>query len=310
MAWARIDDGFDDHPKVLALLEHEDGAAAIGLWTLCLTWAHRNTRKKGKTPGLLPGSLPRRYLGSIGRDAAKLLADVGLWEASDEGWRIHDFDQYLPTAETSQARAEAGRRGAEKRWAAKRTAEVSAGSDGNLPSSDGKLPSLGHQTASKSVANDGSRTPARRAIPNGIAPTPTPEPTPEPEPHVQQRRAGKPRREDAERLCAHLADRIESNGSKRPAITQRWRDAARLMIDRDALTEEQVHRAIDWCQDDEFWLINIKSMPKLREHYDRLRQEAQRKARAGSNGQRLSHGDQAYEQAQALKAQLRGEAAP
>jgi len=30
MGWARIDDGFDDHPKVLALLDMEDGA----LW-LC-----------------------------------------------------------------------------------------------------------------------------------------------------------------------------------------------------------------------------------------------------------------------------------
>src|ERR1700756_687428 len=33
--WARIDDGFDDHPKVLALLDHDDGAAALGLWVLC-----------------------------------------------------------------------------------------------------------------------------------------------------------------------------------------------------------------------------------------------------------------------------------
>lgn len=83
-------------------------------------------------------------------------------------------------------------------------------------------------------------------------------------------------REDVDRLCTHLANRIEGNGSKRPTITKRWRDAARLLMDRDGRTETQVHRAIDWCQDDEFWRTNILSMPKLREQYDRLRLAAER----------------------------------
>jgi len=218
MAWARIDDGFDDHPKVLALMEHDDGVAAIGLWILCLTWAHRNTRKKGKIPGRLPASLPRRYMGVPGRDAARLLADSGLWEAVADGWQIHDFDQYLPTAETSSARSEAGRRGAAAKWAGHRksagrdgklpspdgkpmasgmadddspmalappgnaqdaTGEPSAIPDGTEPESDGKLPSACHADDGNAMASDGSRAPARRAIPNGIAPTPTPVPIPD-----------------------------------------------------------------------------------------------------------------------------------
>jgi hypothetical protein len=146
MPWARVDDGFDDHPKVLALLEHDDGAAAIGLWTLCLTWAHRNTRRKGKIPGRIPGSLPRRYLGSPGRSAAKLLTDAGLWNVAEDGWDIHDFADYLPTAETSTARAEAGRRGAAARWGRQ---GKTAGADDNLPPADGKL-------SSDVMANDGN----------------------------------------------------------------------------------------------------------------------------------------------------------
>lgn len=82
-------------------------------------------------------------------------------------------------------------------------------------------------------------------------------------------------RDDVERLCAHLADRIEQNGSARPNIGKKWRDAARLMIDRDKRTEEQVHRAIDWCQDHEFWRSNVLSMPKLRDQYDQLRLQAE-----------------------------------
>lgn len=91
-----------------------------------------------------------------------------------------------------------------------------------------------------------------------------------------------PDRPDVERLCARLADRIAANGSKRPVIGRKWRDAARLLIDKDGRTEEQVSACIDWSQDDEFWRGNIMSMPTLREKYDRLRLDAIRKMKAAS----------------------------
>lgn len=82
-------------------------------------------------------------------------------------------------------------------------------------------------------------------------------------------------RPEIERLCTHLADRIEANGNRRPTVGKKWRDAARLMLDRDGRTEEQIHGAIDWCQNDEFWRRNVLSMPKLRDQYDRLRMQAE-----------------------------------
>jgi hypothetical protein len=99
-----------------------------------------------------------------------------------------------------------------------------------------------------------------------------------------------------ERVCAYLADKIEANGSKRPTVTQRWRDAARLMIDVDGRNVDKIMRAIDWCQADEFWRANVLSMPTLRERYDRLRLAAQRNggARASpkpsTTDQRVSEG--------------------
>lgn len=87
----------------------------------------------------------------------------------------------------------------------------------------------------------------------------------------RSREAPAPSRDDVERLCEHLASRIEANGSKRPVIGKKWRDAARRMLDIDGRTEDQVRAAIDWCQQNEFWHRNILSMPKLREQYDRLR---------------------------------------
>lgn len=109
------------------------------------------------------------------------------------------------------------------------------------------------------------------------------------------------RRSDVESICTHLADRIEANGSKRPAVTRRWRDAARLLLDLDGRTEAQVHTAIDWCQADEFWRSNVLSMPKLRAKYDQLRLAA---ARGQPNGHRPSTTDQRVRDGLALAERL------
>lgn len=92
-------------------------------------------------------------------------------------------------------------------------------------------------------------------------------------------------RPDVEKVCEHLADRMVDNGCTRPEIGQRWRDAARLLIDKDGRTVDQILKAIDWCQDDDFWRSNILSMPKLRAKYDQLRLAAQRSARASPQRQ-------------------------
>jgi hypothetical protein len=115
-------------------------------------------------------------------------------------------------------------------------------------------------------------------------------------------------RPDVDRLCAHLADRIEGNGSRRPSITKRWRDSARLMLDRDGRTEQQVIMAIDWCQGHEFWRANILSMPKLREKYDQLRLQATREkngnGRTSTTNDRVS---QAAEAGRRVQAMMRGD---
>lgn len=107
-------------------------------------------------------------------------------------------------------------------------------------------------------------------------------------------------RADIGRLCAHLADRIEANGSRRPTIGKRWHDAARLMLEHDGRSEEQVHRAIDWCQDDEFWRSNILSMPKLREKYDQLRLAANRSNARSTTKDRVRQAAEAGRRVQAM----------
>jgi len=88
MSWARLDDNLHDHPKVMEL-----SLAAVGLWTVCLTWAHRNIGKN--PPGHLTAGVVRRFAGAKTAGLAAELVAAGMWEATDGGWLIHDFADYL-----------------------------------------------------------------------------------------------------------------------------------------------------------------------------------------------------------------------
>jgi hypothetical protein len=145
------------------------------------------------------------------------------------------------------------------------------------------------ETAAHSTLEEGAADPPGEGVREGAADPSAraltaPSPSPSPKPHKSKSSLSAtashdddPIRETVEMLCRHLADRIEENGSRRPAITQKWRDAARLMITKDERTIEQVLGCIDWCQADEFWRSNILSMPKMREKYDQLRLAAKRR---------------------------------
>jgi hypothetical protein len=120
VSWARIDDGFHDHRKVVDL-----DLAAVGLWTLCLTWAHK-ARKTAPTPGLVPKSVVRRFAGARAKKLSGELVAAGLWdEETPGGWPIHDFDAFLPRYDSEQAKA-AGSAGGKAR-AAKQTASKPLG---------------------------------------------------------------------------------------------------------------------------------------------------------------------------------------
>lgn len=94
-------------------------------------------------------------------------------------------------------------------------------------------------------------------------------------------------RPDIEYLLNLLDDEIRANGGRVPSRTKKNTDAARLMLDRDGYSVEQVERAIRWCQADEFWRSNVLSMSKLRDKYDQLRLSATR----GSKGTPVAKAD-------------------
>jgi hypothetical protein len=128
---------------------------------------------------------------------------------------------------------------------------------------------------------------ARHNPPAGTKPSEFPPPPPglcpeEPEGRPRDLNAG---RDDVRRICDHLASRVESHGNLRPRINKTdWLDPARLLLDTDGRSEDQVHKAIEWCQGNDFWRRNIRTVSKLRHHYDRLRQDAEAERRRQSAG--------------------------
>lgn len=79
-------------------------------------------------------------------------------------------------------------------------------------------------------------------------------------------------RKDVEDLLDHLDARLRANDVKRiPTRSKKNRDAARLLLDRDGYTPDQVKFIIDRALADEFWRSNILSMSKLREKFETLK---------------------------------------
>ena len=102
MAWARVDDGWWSHPKVMGL-----SLEARGLWISALSWSC--AQRKSKVPSQFV-----RMVGAVEGQADELVG-AGLWRPVQGGWEIHDWAEYQDRS-LSEKRADAGRKGAEKRW--------------------------------------------------------------------------------------------------------------------------------------------------------------------------------------------------
>lgn len=275
MPWVRFDDQFTIHRKVDGLSD-----AAFRLHVSAIFWSARN---------LTDGCVPEEDLEIVSarvRKPARFATELvkrGVWHEAgftcksdhcptpgSDGWVIHDYGQYQYSKEQVAAkRAKDAER--QKRWR------------------DSTKDRNGVSNASGNA---------------GLTPT-RPDPTSKEKPPTEVSSSANEIRDDVQRLCVHLADRIEGNGSKRPTIGKGWRDAARLLIDKDGRTEDQIHKAIDWCQNSEFWRANILSMPKLRQKYDQLRLAAKKPGNTVAT--RKPTTDQRMDQADAALAEVLAE---
>lgn len=83
-------------------------------------------------------------------------------------------------------------------------------------------------------------------------------------------------RPDMAEILDHLDHELEANNLKKPNRVRSNLRAARLLMDRDGHTVDEVKSIISFAQSSEFWMPNIRSMSKLREKYDTLQAQASR----------------------------------
>lgn len=119
MAWVRLDDRFPDHPKVDPL---SDGAFRLHVSAICYAANHL-------TDGFIPTLRAARLVPRFKSSYPKELEKAGLWEPQGtEGWRIHHYLDFQPSADEVRAererisatRAQAGRVGGLRSAAARR----------------------------------------------------------------------------------------------------------------------------------------------------------------------------------------------
>ena len=140
MVWVKIDDHFDEHPKIAAV-----GPLGIALWLTGLAYCNRN-QTNGKIPATIAlrllsfefphptdgddctilvggersadeeqiGFVPDRYF------IPNMLVAAGLWEEIPGGYLVHDYTDYQPTKEELAAERE------QKRAAGKAGGQASA----------------------------------------------------------------------------------------------------------------------------------------------------------------------------------------
>lgn len=176
--WVKIDDEFCESRKVFAAAGHLGGAGASGrviaVYLEGLCWANRK-----HTDGVLLLDEVRAFRHDRRPLAvAAALEAAGLWEPCDQGWRIHDYHEYQPTAEQrsalSEARAAAGRRGAavtnQKRQTGRQIAEQTVGNVSGI--TDGKpvgnVPSESDKPVGNEVGNGAATATPRYPVPEDL----------------------------------------------------------------------------------------------------------------------------------------------
>ena len=107
--WAKVDDTLHSHPKAM-----QAGLPALGLHLLAMSYSAGYL-----TDGFVPDGWVEREQGRT-KGLPNRLVEAGMWHRIEGGYIIHDWLDYNPSRaeviERREARASAGRKGAEARW--------------------------------------------------------------------------------------------------------------------------------------------------------------------------------------------------
>lgn len=264
MSWARLDDLYDDHPKVMAVMHDCPTAAALHPQAITASarresdglvdpfWLIARVPDKKRRAEALTALVRERLFDEIPAGEQLSLSDdkgfgVTVGPFNEPRHVVHDFLDYNPSSAQLQDR---------------RQKDAERKAKGRRADSEGSPAGHGADSAgSPAYAGTGGSA--------GADPQPLPVPVPS---RSQEADASPSEPAEVAWLCQLLADLIDANGSgakTRPA-SKAWHDPCRLMLTADKRPWQEVEQVIRWCQADGFWRSNVMSMAKLREKYPQL----------------------------------------
>lgn len=95
LPWVRLDTGFYENPKILAVLAERDGWRAVVVYVAALAYAGGHG-----TDGHVATFVLARVHGRKA-DADRLVRH-GLWKPTETGWQIHDYEELQQTSDTTE----------------------------------------------------------------------------------------------------------------------------------------------------------------------------------------------------------------
>lgn len=111
MAWVKLDDQWMEHPKII-----QAGRDARDVWLASITWCAKYLTDGQFSESLLPSLLAIAGVDvANSKQIATKLLSVGLWDATANGYAVHDYLVYNPSKkevlELREARKDAGSAG-------------------------------------------------------------------------------------------------------------------------------------------------------------------------------------------------------
>jgi hypothetical protein len=274
-AWAPVDIGYLDNPKMSKVLDASSTAPLMHLASILYCAQHL-------TDGHISPGIAKRKVGGETRDV-KVLVDVGLWHEPghdcedcpqpEEGEvYVHNFLEHNRTADDVKGLSETRSKVARDGWKKRKKQATSTASSSATSTQDAEQ---GEAVSNAERDREKEREKEEEVTPDSDESTATP-------------------REDVQEVIDHMVSALKANDVRRYKVGKPWHDAARLMIDKDGYTVEQIKWVMDWATSNHFWKANIQSVPKLREKFDQLKiqalAEANGDSRKSGSEQRLARG--------------------
>jgi hypothetical protein len=250
-AFAKFDVGYLDNPKMADVLDSS-------LHAICMHFASVLHCSQHLTDGLVAPKAMQRKVGATDADT-QILLDAGLWHGPDHDceacWEacptipenrvyVHDFLEHNRDAAEAKRVSKKRSDAAKARW--------------NTPKTD-DANCMQSALQNEDVCNAEREREKERE---------------------EEAKASSPEtvRPDIDGIIQGFSDLLKANDVKhKPG--QSWHTAARLLIDKDGYTPDQIMFVARFATNDDFWKSNILSIPKLREKFEALKIKAQAQAR-------------------------------